>query len=115
MEFTVSSCIRGYHVYGITCTAVLGEQLLCDREPANVVDRYAVAAKMPGTGARRCSMFILQGGTIKATVIGRRRYLSDLVQGGLEIPCKLTFCGEPKEIQKLRRVWHDRNRIQLLH
>jgi len=81
MEFTVSLCIRGYHVYGITRTVVLGEQLLCDREPANVVDRYAVAAKKPGTGAivghlpkkisRRCSMFILRGGTIKATVIGR--------------------------------------------
>jgi len=51
MEFTVSSCIRGYHVYGTTWTAVLGEQLLCDREPTNVVDRYAVAAKKPGTGA----------------------------------------------------------------
>ena len=51
MEFSVSLCIslciRGYHVYGITWTAVLGEQLLCDREPANVVDRYAVAAKKP--------------------------------------------------------------------
>ena len=85
----------------------------------------AVVAKKPGTGAivghlpkkisRHRSMFILQGGTIKATVIGRRRYSSDLAQGGLEIPCKLTFCGEPKEIQKLRRVWRHRNYIQLLH
>ena len=113
MEFSVSSCIRGYHVYGITWTAVLGEQLLCDREPANVVDRYAVAAKKPGTSAivghllkkisRRCSMFILRGGTVRATVTGRRRYSSDLAQGGLEISCKLTFRGEPKEIHKLRK------------
>jgi len=87
-------------------------------------DRYAVAAKKPGAGlivghlpkkiSRRCSVFILRGGTIRATVTGRRRYSSDLAQGGLEIPCKLKFSGEPKEIQKVRRAWHHRNHIRQL-
>ena len=38
-----------------------------------------------------------------STVVGRRRYLSYLsVQGGLEIPCSLTFTGTSKEINELK-------------
>ena len=35
--------------------------------------------------------FLRRGGEIKYTVNGGRRYLSDLLQGGLEIPYLLTF------------------------
>ena len=45
MELLISSCIRGYHVYGEIWTAVLGKQLFCEHKIGNVVDRYAVAAK----------------------------------------------------------------------
>jgi len=45
MEFIVSLCIHGYHVYSKEWTAVLGETLTCEREIGNVVDRYAVATK----------------------------------------------------------------------
>ena len=45
MELIIPSCIRGYHVYGEIWTAVLDEQLFCEREIGNVLDRYAVAAK----------------------------------------------------------------------
>ena len=124
MEFAVSSCIRGYHVYDTMWTAILGEELLCEREPGNVMDRYAVAAKKPALGvivghlpkkiSRHCSIFILRGGAIKATVTGRCHYSSDLAQGILEIPCKLKFHGEPKEIRKLQRTWCHRNRLQRL-
>ena len=88
MEFIVSSCIRGYHIYGTEWTAVLGEELLCEREPSNVVDRYAVAVKKHGSGvivghlpkkiSRLCSMLILRGRDIMATVTGQQQYLSDL-------------------------------------
>ena len=44
------------------------------------------------------------GGTITATVTGRRRYSSDLAQGGLEIPCDLKHCAEEKKIFKLKKV-----------
>ena len=60
-------------------------------------------------------MFTLRGGDIMATVTGRRRYSSDLAQGGLEIPCKLKFCGKAKEFLKLKRVWHHKNCLQQLH
>ena len=40
-----------------------------------------------------CSTFIRRGRIIKYTVTGCQRYSSDLLQGGLEVPCKLTFIG----------------------
>ena len=69
-----------------------------EREFGNVVDRYAVTV-MKDSGetvehlrkkiSRMCSIFIQEGGEILCIVIGNRRYSSDLVQGGLEIPCTL--------------------------
>ena len=44
-ELIISSCIRGYHVYGEVWTVVLGEQLRCEREVGNVVDQYAISVK----------------------------------------------------------------------
>ena len=41
-EFTVESCVRGYHVYQERRTAVIGEMLSCHREPGNASDPFAV-------------------------------------------------------------------------
>ena len=88
MELVVSSCVRGYHVYGEVWTTFMGEQLFCEQEIGNVVDRYAVAVKndsgvtvrhLPQRISRVCSMFVQKGGGITATVTGHRRYSSDLV------------------------------------
>ena len=45
-----------------------------------------------------CSIFLRSGGTITCEVSGGRRYSSDLVQGGLEMPCWLIFRGEEKAL-----------------
>ena len=37
-------------------------------------------------------------------VTGPPRYLSDLPQGGLEVPCRLVFCGTSKLLIKLSRL-----------
>ena len=50
MEIIVPFCIRGYHIYGEVWTAVMGEELLCERKLGNVVDRYAIAVKKPDSG-----------------------------------------------------------------
>ena len=114
MEFVLLSCVRGYHVYGEEWIAVLGEELFCEWEIGNVVDRYTVAVKkdsgetvghVPKKISRICSSFLQQGYVLTATVTGRRRYSSDLVQGGLEIPCDLRFVGDEKGIIKLKRVF----------
>ena len=43
-ELSRVSCIRGYHVYKDK-DAAIGEVLVCEREPRNVEDRYAIAVK----------------------------------------------------------------------
>ena len=41
-------CVHGYHVYCEIWEAAVGEVLVCEREPRNTVDRYAVAVKRSG-------------------------------------------------------------------
>ena len=48
-EFERIFCIRGYHVYKEIWEAAAGEVLMCEREPHNALDRYAVAVKKTGT------------------------------------------------------------------
>ena len=91
MEIRVQSCVRGYHIYEDCWATFLGEELTCQREIGNVVDRYAVAVKkdigetvghVPKKTSGICSSFLQHGGLITAVVTGHHRYLSDLVQGG---------------------------------
>ena len=111
-EFQKESCVRGYHVYKDVWNAVLGEELLCQREAGNSSDLYAVAVLKDGTTvghlprkiSRICTLFIRRGGTISCLVNGRRKYSADLPQGGMEIPCLLLFKGESKEIKKLVKL-----------
>ena len=110
MEIKLSSCIRGYHIYQRVWTPVIGEKLKCERD---VVDGYAVGVftmsatlvgHLPKKISLICSIFLRSGGTITCEVSGGRRYSSDLVQGGLEMPYWLIFRGE-----ELRKLIHDRN------
>lgn len=45
-----------------------------------------------------------RGGDITCKVTGNRQYSCDLPQGGLELPCKLTFCWPNKEIAKVKHL-----------
>lgn len=110
-ERDLPCCVRGYHVYQAIWTAAIGEELVCEREPTNAVDRYAVAVIKSGTVighlprkiSKVCSLFLRRGGTIHCIVSGSRRYSADLPQGGLEIPCNLKFKAKIKAIQTLER------------
>ena len=111
-KFEVSSVVRGYHVYKETWTPFLTEHLKCKREEGSHKDRYAVAVvrhdSVVGHIAQRisaaCSLFIQKNGSIKCTITGTRQYSGDLPQGGLEIPCLLTFRGDKKEVMKVRKL-----------
>ena len=108
----MESCVRGYHVYKDLWEAVVGEELECQRERSNPSDAYAVVVKkgetivghLPRKLSRMCALFIRRGGSITCRPRGRRRYSSDLPQGGLEIPCLLFFEGDAKEIKKLVKL-----------
>jgi len=101
---SVSSAVRGFHVYNDIWMSVVGEELTCERQVDNIHDRFAVSVRTKredGTGeivghvpkfiSTICSIFIRRGGEIICRVTGTRRYSSDLPQGGMEIPCILLF------------------------
>ena len=105
--FSVESMIHGYHEYKVIWdNPVVGEDLLCEREIGNSYDTHAVAVKkvidgnltvvghIPRRISSICSIFLRRGGTINFTVDGAHQYSSDIPQGGLEIPCVLTFTAQ---------------------
>ena len=122
MEFTVDAMIRGYHEYRQIWEAEDGEVLQCQRETGNRHDLYAVATvkndvivgHVPRLISSLCSIFIRRGGSITCTVTGRCRYSADLVQGGIEIPCKLTFITDSEtEYNKTRKLVEDALSVKL--
>lgn len=109
-DFEGHACIRSYHIYKDIWETADGEELLCEREPHNDHDRYAVAVKkkggiighLPRKIARVCSLLLRRGDTIRCTARGKRQYSRDLPQGGVEVPCSLHFQGTPRETHKLK-------------
>ena len=106
--------VRGYHIYNSIWEAYIGEELLCQQDEENRHDPYAVAVlksatvvgHLPRKISTLCSLFIRRGGAIRCRITGRRCYSADLPQGGLEVPCRLTFMGSVKESDKLQRLLH---------
>ena len=110
--FSISSVVRGYHIYQDVWSAGVGEQLTCDREPGNRHDTFAVAVKkdevivghVPRCISPICYIFLCRGGTISCRVTGHRRYSANLAQGGMEIPCILTFqTGDAQYLDKIKK------------
>ena len=70
-KFFERNCICGYHVYKKVWAVTVGEVLMCEREPKNSSDQYAVAVKNKGTIIehlprkllRVCSLLLRQGST----------------------------------------------------
>ena len=90
--------------------APVGTTLRCQRERYNLNDPYAVSMiedtgttvdHVPRTISAVCSTFLRRGDAMSCKVTGIRLYFSYLPQGGLEVPCRLTFSASPKEIAKL--------------
>ena len=125
---TLSSCVRGHHVYKDVWDPVIGEKLECCRESGNVQDRYAVAVvrthmeprskhkrrnrhklntvitvgHLPRKISCVCSLFLRHGGTITCEITGNRRHSYDLLQGGLEVPCLLLFVRNKADVAKIK-------------
>ena len=111
-RFSVESCVRGYHVYKDIWIACVGEELPCQRENGNPTDPFAVAVVKSGLTVGHilrkissvCSLFLRRNGVMTVCTTERRRFSADLPQGGLEIPCLITFEGAGKDIQKVRKL-----------
>ena len=87
----------------------IGEILVCEGEPENSTDRYAVkvikngviVGHLPKKISRSISLFLRREGIVTCRVTGKRCYSSHLPQGSLQIPCCLCFEGKKKYITKL--------------
>ena len=109
-EYELEATVRGYQRIW---PPLFGEELECRRETGNSHDPYARAvirnSTTVGHAPRRisslCSSFIGSGGRISCRETkARRRYSSDLPQGGLEVPCVLQFVGTQAEIEKIVKL-----------
>jgi hypothetical protein len=104
-SLSIDSVIRGHHVSKRHWTPRLGEKLIVEREPTNAFDKHAVAVlsgstvvgHIPREKSHVSWHFLLHGGTITAEVIGKRKFGK-----GLEVPCRYTFIGKKKLVQKLK-------------
>ena len=105
-SYKVDCCIRGFHLYNIIWTPVIGEELICHREPSNTMDPYAVSVIKDsitvGHLPRKISAAL--GGRTNSCVTESRRYSRDLSQGGLEIPCKILFRGSIQHMAELKKL-----------
>ena len=103
-RFSVEVMVCGYHVYKDVWEAAVEEELRCKREPGNRQDSFAMAVMRSAVTVdhilKKISsvrfMFLRQGSATKCQVKASKRYSKDLPQGGLEIPCTLTFEGYAK-------------------
>ena len=68
----------------------------------SVIRRGVTIGHVPRYVSQGFSLFLQLGGNITATIVSARRYLRDLPQGGLEIPCQYTLEGPTNEVEKIR-------------
>ena len=69
-EYRVPFYIHGHHVYHKIWSPVIGERLLCEREPANRYNNYAGAVKrnttivshLPRKTSKMSSLLLRKGG-----------------------------------------------------
>ena len=108
-------CVHGFHVYNNVWRSMIGEELRCQREKDNPRDPYAVAVTKSRTGvlglevvghvprylSTLCSLCIRRSGAGICIVTGTCRYLRDLPQGGMEIPCKYRFVSKVQDVKKI--------------
>ena len=101
-------------MYRSIWTPTNGEVLSCDRETGNRHDPFSVkviksatiVGHLPKRISSTCSLFLRMGGSISCEVTGPRQYSADLIQGGLEIPCRLMLFSSTKElIEKAKKLF----------
>ena len=92
---------------------VIGEILSCARQTGNRHNPFSIkvnksttiAGHLPKRISSTCSPFLRMGGNISCRVTGTKQYSADLIQGRLEIPCRLILSASTKElIEKVKKL-----------
>ena len=114
VSFVFASCIRGHHISKAFWTPTIGETLCCEKESGNAADPYAVAVVLSSEKAIYysqpcakknicCQQSVSSAGWKQHSVCGYGEKV-DLPQGGMEVPCELTFKGNPKYVKKVKKL-----------
>ena len=94
----VPSALRGFHYHRATWTPSQDEVLICEKEEDNPYDVFAIkvidgrgiiVGHLPMEISRSCFFLILRGSTLNCIVTDKKYFRSPIVQGGLNILCKL--------------------------
>ena len=115
-SLVISTAVRGYHVYQTVWVAAVGEVFVALHEAGNSSDPHAMgvyAESNPGVLvghlpleiSRYCHYFTIHEGKISGEVSGPRQYSQTLENGGMEIPCLLTFSGRRRNIRRLKEYF----------
>jgi len=98
--FEFSAAVRGYHYYRRFWVPQPSQKLCCFFEPDNPFDEFAIkvceegnqtpVGHLPREIARATKFFIERGASISVQLTSEHYRRSPLVQGGMEIACKVT-------------------------
>ena len=113
-SFECHSFIRGHHVYCVSWTPVVGEELVLRRQPDNLYYQHAVAVirdeEIVGHVPRERNMsstifyFLAYDGNVGFCRITGPR-VNRGIGLGVEVPCVYLFYGGKKYIKKLAQIF----------
>ena len=110
--FTFAEWITGHHVYKDIWTPAVGETLICEMEPYNTKDQYAVkitssgrvVGRVPRVLSKIFTFVLTAGGKVEATVTGPRKNTRN---NGLEVPCDYKLKGPTHAMDRSTLVIKD--------
>ena len=98
--FEYTAAVRGYHYYRRFGVPKRSQKLFCYHEPDNPFDEFAIkvckegkevpVGHLPREISRATKFFIDRGANITVTLTSDHYRRSPLIQGGMEIACKVT-------------------------
>ena len=114
VNFETPSYIKGYHEYQKIWTVFLQEELCGEMEPANPVDKYAVAVKKNNvvvghlplgcSGKFAKTIFYFRADEwSECKVIVTRKPVNRVDGDGMQVPCLLKFHGQKSLIGILKQ------------
>ena len=117
VSFQLNEWLEGttylHHIYKDRWCPHIDEELDCQQERHNYHDPFAVSVikgsviigHVPKQISAICYAFLGKHNlSIPCKITGSRRYSHDLPQGGMEVPCTLTFQGQKVFVEKARKM-----------
>ena len=116
-KFQFSCAIRGFHVYRKFWSPVRGQVLDCHHEQDNVFDPYAIkvcdkeskeiVGHLPMEISRITKYILDRGAIVTAEVTSNHYRGSPLIQGGMEVPCRVDVNIHPTFNLRVLKSYED--------